>query len=446
MDSDATTLIGRPPCRHVVALIACVIMLLSPNSFCSADDVDQLSRARANIARELYGEAVVACDEALKKDPNRSEAYIIRAAANNKRRDYQQAIKDADACLKIDGTQARALVQRAIANLALFKHDEAIEDCKKAIAIDPSLQNAYYQLGLAYQSAEKFEESLPPLTKAIQLKPSDRRAYFARAWSEHQLEKDGKAVEDYDRAIRYYPPSDSDDMFLLPNQKFKAAAWVSPDLLRAVTIYDTAPRKGEDNSELLRSRGMAYLQMGKVSSAIRDFRTANGAKKAPQLNEFPGFGSEKDWKKAFAVFKEGNSELTSGDTKDAIVAFQKALKIYPQFPACLHSMAVASMNAGAGWQAEICCIQAIAYRPEDWQLWHTLGTILYYEYKNQMGDPTKRETASAVLKNALALKPAKQEDRAAIESALHEVNSSELWQRVPEVGNALINAVPDPDY
>jgi tetratricopeptide (TPR) repeat protein len=431
MDSYATTLVK-------ISLIVLFLFIQMPVMY--AAQTDYLARARANIEMELYSNAVGDCDEALKLDPKSTEAYIVRAAANNKRREYKEALADADACLKIDPKQARALVQRTIANLGLLKLEAAIEDGKNAITVDPDLENAHYYLGLAYQKAGQFDKSIAEFTRALELKPSDRRVYFARAWSKQQLDKDLEAVEDYDRAIRYYPQPE----WFIPNQKFKAAAWVNPELLRAVTIYDTAPKKGSDNSELLRSRGMAYLQMGKVSSAIRDFRAANASRKIGSIDDFPGFGSQKDWEKAKQLHKEGKDKLAAKDTKAAIQLFQQALNIYPQYPECLHSLAIASVNLGAGTQAEICCIQAISYRPDDWRLWQSLGTILYREYKLQIGDPTKRETAAAVLKNALALKPSAEDDRAAIQSILHEVTSSELWQRTPEIGEALPSA--DTDY
>jgi tetratricopeptide (TPR) repeat protein len=434
MDSHAATLITA---------LLCLFLQMQP---VIAADTDYLSRARANIDLELYGEAVVDCDEVLKSNPNSAEAYIIRAAANNKRREYQDAIEDADSCLKVDPKQARALVQRAIAHLGLLKPDEAIADCNNAISIDPNLENAHYYLGLAYQKAGQFDKSIEELTKALQLKHSDRRVYFARAWSKQQLDKDLEAVEDYDRAIKYYPPDDASQISLLPNPKFKAAAWVNPDLLRAVTIYDTAPKKGTDNTELLRSRGMAYLQMGKVGSAIRDFRAAIGSRKVGPIDQFPGIGSESDWQKAIPIYKEGLAKLGASDTKGAIIMFQQALKIFPQFPACLHSLAVASAQAGAGWQGEVCCIQAISYRPDDWRFWHTLGTILYQEYKMQIGDPTKRETAIAAFKNALSLKPPTEDDRGMVQAALHEASSSEIWQRSPKIGESSLTPLSEPDY
>jgi tetratricopeptide (TPR) repeat protein len=434
MDSYATTLIAA-----LLTLFLQVQPVIAANT-------DYLSRARANIDLELYGEAVGDCDEVLKSNPNSVEAYITRAAANNKRREYQDAIEDADACLKVDPKQARALVQRAVAHLGLLKPEQAIADCKSAISIDPDLENAHYYLGVAYQKAGQFDKSIEELTRALQLKPSDRRAYFARAWSKQQLDRDLEAVEDYDRAIKYYPPEDPAELSLLPNPKFKAAAWVNPDLLRAVTIYDTAPKKDTDNSDLLRSRGMAYLQMGKVGSAIRDFRAAVGSRKVGSIDQFPGSGSEIDWQKAVPIYKAGLAKLAAADTKGAIVSFQQALKMFPQYPACLHSLAVAGAQAGAGWQGEICCIQAISYRPDDWRFWYTLGTILYQEYKMQIGDPTKRETAIAAFRNALSLKPPTEEDRGMVQAALHEASASEIWQRTPKIGEQSLTPLSEPDY
>src|SRR5207237_8968528 len=75
--------------------------------------------------------------------------------------------------------------------------------------------------------------------------------------------------------------------------------------------------------------------------------------------------------------------------------------------------------------AELCCIHAVSYRPDDWKLWNTLGYEMFHEFQHDKGDPNKLDNSGAALKRSLALNPATDSDKQDVRTLLAQLNNYE---------------------
>jgi tetratricopeptide (TPR) repeat protein len=87
-------------------------------------------------------EAIAQFTQAIKLDPNYTDAYNNRGNAYYDLDDYDKAIADYAQAIKIDPGDADAYNNRGIAYHNLGDYDKAIADYAQAIKLDPNLAQA----------------------------------------------------------------------------------------------------------------------------------------------------------------------------------------------------------------------------------------------------------------------------------------------------------------
>jgi tetratricopeptide (TPR) repeat protein len=142
---------------------------------------DHYSLAFGLIKRGLIDEAMKELREAIKIDPELSDAHWILG---------------------------RALVWEG--NI-----DEGIEELQKAIRIDPECIGAHFYLGDAYDQNGKTDEAIKEFREVIRIDPEFPYAYFSLGLS---LGKKGlfkEAVESFETYLKYAPPEDEETIGVL---------------------------------------------------------------------------------------------------------------------------------------------------------------------------------------------------------------------------------------
>lgn len=400
-----------------------------------ANVASHVLRGRVYFEDGMYSEAVNNLDAALKVDPKFAPAYALRANAYLKLKEYSKAVDDANTLLQMDPKSALGLYLRGAANNGLKNYDAAIKDCTDAIAANPKMEKAYFWRAEAYQNSGKFKESVDDFTQAINLQPDYRPALLGRAWSNYKQGKDEDALKDCLEAIKFH---DADDLIALnkyigekateadivPEPEYLLGEQIEEDLKNALVLFDDVLKDKPGDSEALRDRGIAYMHLSKYSSAIKDFEGANkGLPTNP--TDYSGLGSQDAYNSAKVEYQAGNESLSKGDNAGAITHYQAALKMYPQYGRAWHNLAIAASNLGDNFTAELCCVHAISYRPDDWKLWNTLGYSLYHEYKRDKTDPNKLNAAASALRQSLSLKPDSPDDVKQIKTLLGAVKAYE---------------------
>lgn len=202
-------------------------------------------------------------------------------------------------------------MRRGMADASRHQYADAIVNLTRACDIDTSDADCRYQRGLAYWHDAQPQPALADFNAAIQLQPNDFEAYLSRAELELPRQPAGAesdldavdrlapaqadlrivlarlygtageyagAVHQYDLWIEYHPDDTREPYALSGRCGSEAAANV--DVGRALEDCNTALRQmpktapvGE-SAVALSNRGLVYLRLGKLDSALTDLDAA----------------------------------------------------------------------------------------------------------------------------------------------------------------------------
>jgi len=184
--------------------------------------------AGENIAdekRDNDDKTIADYTEAIRRNPNDSEAYKRRGKAYDK--DYSNARADlasVDNPDTLNFSDARKKLEVLL--------DKAIADYTMAIRINPNDNEAYKLRGEAYTVNNNYDKVIADYTEAIRIDPNDSETYKKRGKAYTANHDYDKAVADYTEAIRINP-NDSDAYKLRENVI----------LSKTIAVYTEAVRK-----------------------------------------------------------------------------------------------------------------------------------------------------------------------------------------------------------
>ncbi len=105
----------------------------SPNSNQKNGDVNLYIRQGYDLFRAgNYSEAIEVVNQAIKIQPDNSDAYFLRGASYHKLKQYQQAKVDFDKCINRNNSYSFAYLTRGITNYQLGDVNSAITDLQTA--------------------------------------------------------------------------------------------------------------------------------------------------------------------------------------------------------------------------------------------------------------------------------------------------------------------------
>ncbi|MEI6370081.1 MAG: tetratricopeptide repeat protein, partial [Nostocales cyanobacterium ELA608] len=213
--------------------------------------------------------AILAYNDAIKINPNFSEAYIKRGNARDDLGDKQGAIEDYNQALKINPNYAKAYYNRGTARYDLGDKQSAIADYNQAIKINPYYTDAYNNRGIARSNLGDNQGAIADFNQALKLNPYYIKAYINRGNARSNLGDNQEAIADFNQVIKIIP------------------------------------------DEAYMGRGIARYQLGDKQGAIADFNQA--------LKINPNYAN--------AYYNRGNARYRLGDKQGAIADFNQALKI-----------------------------------------------------------------------------------------------------------------------
>lgn len=176
--------------------------------------------------------ALIDLDEAIRLDPEAIRPRQIRIMALVFLKREQEALPDLDAILKRQDDLAMLTIRaQLLANSG--KREEAIRDLNKVIQSEPQA-SLYAVRGSQYDSLGQHESAIRDFDASLELE-MDPRVLIVRGLSKSKLDRWEPAIKDYDQAIELGATKD-----------------LQPQMLR----------------------GVAYLHLGKLGRALRDFDEA----------------------------------------------------------------------------------------------------------------------------------------------------------------------------
>ena len=103
------------------------------------------------------------------KELDKSIVYIYRGSAYVQLKDYDRAIADYNQAIKLDPNFTDAYNNRGLAYDDKKDYDRAIADYNQALKLDPSLAIAYYNRGLAYKNQGNKDKAVGDFKKFLEL-------------------------------------------------------------------------------------------------------------------------------------------------------------------------------------------------------------------------------------------------------------------------------------
>ncbi|HEY3814300.1 MAG TPA: aspartyl protease family protein [Caulobacteraceae bacterium] len=204
--------------------------------------------------------------------PQTADDFHREGEALMSRRDYAGALQAFDKAVALEPKAPKRYVDRALAHYAMGKHDLARADLDQALAIDPKFASALLHRGNLDLAAKDLPRAAADFDAALKAAPDDDAmhrsiaAYYVlhRHWAE--------AIPHYDAWIDVHPNDDS--LWKVLNERCWARAMTGKDLDKALDDCNAALKKGPRNSQVLDSRGMVNLRLGRFKEAIADYDAA----------------------------------------------------------------------------------------------------------------------------------------------------------------------------
>jgi tetratricopeptide (TPR) repeat protein len=159
-------------------------------------------RAKAWIGKGDAERALQDIEEAIRKDPELWDAYVLRAQLQSERRQPFPAIQDLDLVIQKEPGLARPWLLRGGIWFRLLNTDRAIADLTEGLKRDPTVADAYKMRAIAYIMKNKKTEAIADLTEFIRYQPNESIGYLMRGDLLQSLGRHDEAITDYTELIR----------------------------------------------------------------------------------------------------------------------------------------------------------------------------------------------------------------------------------------------------
>jgi tetratricopeptide (TPR) repeat protein len=186
----------------------------------------------------------------------------------------------------------------------------AIADFAQAIRLNPGYAEAHFRLGSIYWVKGDYNRAASYLTRAVKLKPNTVLYLRYRGYARYGKNQFGRAIADFSRVIKLQP----------------------------------------DDAEAFLKRSLSYIGQGDYDRALADCHQAIRLSRTSEATE--GHNSC------------GNAYFRKVDMENAILDFDAALKLWPEYPEALYGRGCAKVRSGdvVGGQSDM--EQARKFKPE----------------------------------------------------------------------------------
>jgi lipoprotein NlpI len=165
------------------------------------------SRCGWRWAKQDTDHALEDCNQAIKLDKDRADAYINRGNVFLSKGDTDRALNDFNEAIKRDPGSAWAHNARG----EIFKDrgdaDHAMADFSEAIRLNPDYAIAYGLRGQLYKAAGDYAHARADLSQAIRLDPNDATVYFVRGTLSYLQGDNPAALLDFTTSLKLDPNS-----------------------------------------------------------------------------------------------------------------------------------------------------------------------------------------------------------------------------------------------
>ena len=155
------------------------------------------------VEQKRYEAAIALLNSIIDEEPRVQEFHNLRGVARAADGSKEKAIEDFDEALRINPQYSEARFHRGDANRDLLRFTEAVRDYSLAIKLTPTMESAYLSRGSLYASRSETALALADFEKAISLNPRSALGYFNRGLIKTQQSDAAGALRDFDQALAF---------------------------------------------------------------------------------------------------------------------------------------------------------------------------------------------------------------------------------------------------
>ena len=226
------------------------------------------NRGIAKDALERFEDAIADFNEAIRIDPQNDKAYFGRGSAKAELGQYNEAIEDYDGAIRVNPRYATAYLGRGDVEAALGQPQTAIADYNRALGINPEYAEAYNGRGRIKFNLKLYKEAIEDFDKAIGINSKNAEIYYNRGNAKVSLERFKDAIADYDEAIRIRP------VFAEAYFSRGTAKFILGLCKDAVSDYDKVICINPEHIGAYNNRGTAKKSLQQYAAAEEDFKRA----------------------------------------------------------------------------------------------------------------------------------------------------------------------------
>ncbi|HEX2898582.1 MAG TPA: tetratricopeptide repeat protein [Bacteroidia bacterium] len=181
------------------------LLLLPAQVQAQASVKELLKEARLQYDKEDYEAAVKTCKQALFKDADNVEAYVLRGQALAMQGLHTSALEDLDYAIGRGTKNVEAYAFRAELRRQNGQYKLSMEDLQKAISLEPKNASYLRTQGALWTKLDNYSEALKVLDQAIAIEPDNANGHYLKA---NALLSDGEyalAKKCFEQALRLDP-------------------------------------------------------------------------------------------------------------------------------------------------------------------------------------------------------------------------------------------------
>jgi tetratricopeptide (TPR) repeat protein len=224
------------------------------------------SMGRGFLLAEDYGRALPFFVEAVRRNPNFSEAFFQIGYCLGRLGRYSDAVGPYLEAIRIKPNDVDTHNNLCVAYGMIRRYDEAIKACGEAIRIKEDLSEAYNNLGWVYHKIGRYPEAIESCKQAIRLNPDLAMAHFNLGNNYTAMRKFEEAIESFKQAIRIKFD------YAEGHSNLGAAYNQTGRYQDAIESYKEATRIRPDFGEAHLNLGMTYLKIGDRGSALEEYK------------------------------------------------------------------------------------------------------------------------------------------------------------------------------
>lgn len=160
-----------------------------------------LWKANCYVQEEEYTKARVEINKALSIDAKIPYAYALKSRIDLDERKFTACVSNATQALKLQPNNSDALGNRGSALAHLNRLDEALKDLSRAVQLAPDVAASYNNRGMLFCELNRYRDALADLNKAIKLDPSQIYSFENRCKTLNMLGQYQEALKDANHAI-----------------------------------------------------------------------------------------------------------------------------------------------------------------------------------------------------------------------------------------------------